>query len=131
MDDRSATFVIDVLTVVARFQAFDAVSWEVTDGTVRFYVDCSGLFTLGEDDRVELTPANLGLLGWAYQQVAKTTDGDDSFAPWLFCATVRQQRPAEAAYPPDQRLWALFDAVTPDPATPSLAVTSAVEAVAP
>lgn len=80
-----------------------------------FFVNCNDLFWWACADLEEITPENIGVL----EQALKDCDAVEPrlgsiYGPSLFACRVRGMRPQGAAYPKDEKYWALFDAAGPE-----------------
>ncbi len=116
--DPSAARLADMVTVLQLFAEADLheqLFWRC-DGLfapVTFFVVITDLFEPQSADLEEISRHNLADLQRAFLDVREVTGGDVTYAPALFVARNRLQRPYGGAYPSDRRLWPLFDAAGP------------------
>lgn len=106
--------VVRVLRLAAIYDVREYIEWH-----------CAGFgvaLSVAAGDAIEpLGPAELPAFERAIADAAGVTEGDATYGPQLFIARTRGERPANGDYPPDPRLWPLFDAVGPsNPVAPRL-----------
>lgn len=106
----SEKFVMDVLTLMAKHDATQAIWWRC-DGEyapITFFINCNDLFFWACADCETITPENLPILAQAYED-------SEYLGAALFCARVRKMRPQGAWYSYcDRKEWPLFDACGPE-----------------
>ena len=109
------TFVAQVLKLFADHSEHDAIIWSVdATGDIQFHVICSDCFFWGTADSEPITEENFPILEASFVDAKTALDSLGAiYAPILFVARVRQQRPQGAAYPNHPELWPLFDACGP------------------
>lgn len=112
-------FVLRVLRATAAWpnQTSREDLWWRCDGEyapVTFLINCSDIFFWGCADAERLTPENIEIFEQAHLDTKALMKHGDIWAPTLFCARVRKERPQGAAYPLDAKeLWSLFDECGP------------------
>lgn len=113
-DSKQAAFCQRVLDAVA-FDDCDMIWWRTDSeyAPITFFVNCNDLFAWATADAEDVTPENIHLLEQSIKDV-RAIDDCSQMAGSLFCCRARKLRPQGAAYPKDERLWALFDECGPD-----------------
>lgn len=88
--------------------------WHSDGQRIQVWANVSDVFAWGSADAEEITPGNLPVLKQAIADLRAIHRFDEVYAPELFAARVRGQRPQGAAYPKERAATqALFDACGP------------------
>lgn len=86
---------------------------EQADGSWKFFVICNDIFWWATADLEEITPDNIHILEESYKDLNAIDYVETSFTSMLFAARARGMRPQRPAYPRDDKVAMLFDAVGP------------------
>jgi hypothetical protein len=103
--------ILRLLRFVADHDIHSQIWWK---DDLRFFANVSDVFWWGTSDLEEITPEKIEAFERAVIDCEQVSDIGEVYGGWLFAARNRKLRPQGAAYPQENKLWPLFDAVGPE-----------------